>query len=146
MFPVTLWIILFVSLFLSIHFIIMKLRQLNLEMKIPIFQVLKETISGVIQIRVLNQRKNQLENFARILNNEIRANISFLIETRLQSIYTSYITLMMLNFGLVVGLAVIPEDSLKLYGVLIIYLIQINSSFQFGLKQVVISNNSILSS
>ena len=145
-FSVALWVILIVCLFLFLHFIVMKLRQLNLEMKIPIFQILKETISGIIHIRIFHQRENQLKNFAEALNNELRANISFLLISRLQAVFTTYTTLMMLNFGLLVGLATMPTESMKLFGVMIIYLIQINSSFQFGLKQLVISNNSIMSS
>lgn len=56
---------------------ICKCKELELQAKSPIFSFCSESIAGLIQIRINNQRGNKMQSFSQIVNKSTKTDINF---------------------------------------------------------------------
>lgn len=120
--------------------IIIHTRKLDLRMKDPVFSTVDEVISGLTQIRIFNRRKSMLQEFTKIVNDSYRATMNFWYTTRVFGVYSSYISMAVLIIGFVLGIRNIEAGSAStsagLYGVTVVFLLQINDNVQWSIRQV----------
>lgn len=134
---------LLVILFCVCNKSIINAKQLDLEMKDPVFSTVNETISGLVQIKVFQRRKTLLKEFAKIVNNSFRSSINFLVCSRAFGVYVSYFSLVILMVGLIMGILNIQTDESSLsssslaglYGITVVFLLSINDNLQWSLRQ-----------
>ena len=90
--------------------LIVNAKKLDLKMKNPIFSTVNEVISGLVQIRVFNRRRKLLQEFNNIVNDSYRSTINFWICSRTLGVYGSYISLIILIIGFVLGVRNIESN------------------------------------
>jgi ATP-binding cassette subfamily C (CFTR/MRP) protein 4 len=96
---------------------------MDLKNKSPIFNFYNETITGLIQIKILNRRKNLMFQFSKIVNDSIRASTSFDLVSRGFGFYAAIIALILMFIGLMTGIYNMDPNTFGLYGVTILFLI-----------------------
>ena len=120
--------------------IIIHTRKLDLRMKDPVFSTVDEVLSGLIQIRVFKRRRSILHEFTKTVNDSCRATLNFWHTTRVFGVYSSYISMLVLIAGFVLGIRNIEMGSAAtsagLYGVTVVFLLQINDNVQWSVRQV----------
>lgn len=99
--------------------------------------MVSEMISGLIQIRILNRRLSLLKDFAKKLNDSLRASICFWNLERSFSFLLNYVTTLIVIIGWIIGIAVINTENSALYAVSVVYLIQINDYLQSFMRQII---------
>ena len=119
--------------------VIMHARKLDLRMKDPVFSTVDEVISGLIQIRVFSRRRSILQEFTKTVNDSYRATVNFWSTTRALGVYISYISMLVMIVGFVLGIRNIEAGSATtsagLYGVTVVFLLQINDNVQWSIRQ-----------
>ena len=98
-------------------------KQIDLKNKSPIFNFYSETITGLIQIKILNRRSNLMSQFSSIVNDSIRASTSFDLVSRGFGFYAALIAMILMFIGLMIGIYSMTPTTFGLYGVTIIFLI-----------------------
>ena len=124
--------------------LVINAKKLDLRMKNPVFSTVNEVISGLIQIRIFNRRGSILKKFNRIVDESFRSTINFWICSRTFGVYGSYISMIILIIGFILGIrnietdeSLISSSSLAgLYGVTVVFLLQINDNVQWSLRQI----------
>lgn len=78
-------------------------KQLDLQNKNPIFQFYGETISGLTQIRIYNQRMPKILQFSHIVNKSSKASIGFDMVSRGFGFYETVNSIVLMILGMVMG-------------------------------------------
>ena len=114
-------------------------KELDLKSKTPLFNSLNEMAAGLVSLRIYHQKANDLKKFAKRVNQSFQANISFWFVSRIFGLYLSYVSNLIVLFGLLLGLYWLSRDDgtdIGLYGVSAVFLIQINDLTQWFLRQL----------
>lgn len=86
-------------------------------------------------------------DFVRSVNNELKTKLSFVHCFRIFGVIISYIIFVLLMFGFISGVgSTISPELAALYGVQVVFLAEINTSFKSGLEKLTQSQNSLVSS
>lgn len=120
-------------------------KQLDLQNKNPIFHFYGETISGLVQIRVYNQRLPKLQQFSHIINRSSKASICFDMVSRGFGFYSTIGSIALMFFAMILGVVSLREETRTLYGVTVIYLITICDLFQWILRQIITAESLMVS-
>lgn len=116
---------------------IVEVKKVDLNLKSPVFHMVGEMISGLIQIKILNRRLQLLQQFAVKLNNSFKASISFWNLERAFGVNLNLVAAIVMIVGWVIGIAVIDPDNTALYAVSVVYLIQITEYLQTFMRQII---------
>lgn len=84
-------------------------KQLDLGLKSPVFNMVGEMISGLIQIRIFNRRSTMIKEFAMRINSSLRGNIAFWNLSRAFGANLNYFSIIIMWIGWIIGLAVATE-------------------------------------
>lgn len=103
--PAVVIFILAVAFFSYARPVISGCKQLDLQNKNPIFHFYSETITGLIQIRIYDQRLPKLQQFSHIINRASRASIGFDMVSRGFGFYETIGSIVLMFFGMVLGVA-----------------------------------------
>ena len=112
-------------------------------MKNPVFG-LNQVISGLVQIKIFGRRRTLLEEFTNIVNDSYRSTMNFWYTTLIFGVYSTSVSLLILIIGFVLGVRNIEADEsltsnstlAGLYGVTVVFLLQINDNVQWTLRQI----------
>lgn len=102
-------------------------------------------ISGLIPIRIYNRRLALLKEFAIKLNEACRGNICFWNLSRAFGANLNYASIIVIIIGWIIGIAVVNPSTAGLYGVSVIFLIQISDYLQWFLRQIINLESMIVS-
>ena len=94
--------------------------------KSPVFNLYSETITGLIQIKILNKRRKMMEDLSKIVNNCVKASVSFDMTTRGFAFLVTVLGQCLLIIGLMIGIGNVNNENFGLYGVVIIFLVGFN--------------------
>ena len=139
--------------FLLCNQVIINSKKLDLRMKNPVFSTVSEVISGLVQIKIFGRRKTLLEDFTTVVNNSYRSTINFWTTTRVFGVYSSYISLIILIIGFMLGVRNIEADETLtsnstlagLYGVTVVFLLQSNDYVQWSMRQINFMESTMVS-
>ena len=120
-------------------------KQLDLRMKSPVFNMVSEMISGLIQIRVFKQRGRLLAEFAHKVNESLRANLCFWILSRAFGAFVNYLAIIVMTVGWMIGIIEVSPENAGLYAVSVVFLIQISDYLQWFLRQLVVLESLMVS-
>lgn len=84
--------------------VIIKTKELDLQTKNPLFHFFGETITGLIQIRVYNQRMPRIQQFSDIITQSTKASMSADLTTRGFTFYESVIATFFMLLGMLLCL------------------------------------------
>lgn len=140
--PALIDIVFLVWFFFFCKEVIVACKQLDLQMKSPVFGMVRETILGLVQIRIYRRRPAFLDRFSKLLNYSARAHLSFWNTLRAFAVNLSYVSTILFTIGFLLGIWNVDRhrDSTErareagLYGVTILYLIQISDQFYWLLR------------
>ena len=116
-------VVFIVGFFLYCKEVIIAVKQLDLTLKTPIFHMVGETISGLIQLKIFNQRFHFLSQFSKKLNESFKANIAFWNISRAFGANISYFSTLVMIIGWIIGIAVVTPESVGLYAVSVLFLL-----------------------
>ena len=112
-------------------------RQLFLSEKNLILHHFVETINGLTQIRIFNQKTIRMQSFSLMLDKIIKSWLGFEMVMRGFYLYTSLTINMLICFGIFLGVLSTTTDKIGLFGGTVVYLISISYYLSLVLKQVV---------
>lgn len=115
--------------------------------------MVNELLSSLVQVRIFNKRNKLLNLFASLSNDSLRANLSFWVCSRIFGAYLSFMVLSIFVIGLMIGISNIENASSEatratlagLYGVSIVFLVQISDYLQWSLRQTVSMESIMIS-
>lgn len=115
--------------------------------------MVNELLSSLVQVRIFNKRTKLLNLFASLSNDSLRANLSFWVCSRIFGAYLSFMVLSIFVIGLMIGISNIENASSEatratlagLYGVSIVFLVQISDYLQWSLRQTVSMESIMIS-
>jgi ATP-binding cassette, subfamily C (CFTR/MRP), member 4 len=125
--------------------VIMGCKQLDLQKKSPIFHTYSETISGLTQVKVYNQRQSKIQAFSTTINNSTKAAIGFDMVSRGFAFYSTLIGILLMLVGMMMGIAQTNSTNAGLYGVTVVYLITISDVLQWILRQIILVESLMVS-
>lgn len=124
-------------------------KQLYLRLKSPVYGMISEMISSLTQIRIFNRRMSLMKDFSRLIDKLFAGDMGFWLLSRAFGAYISYITIIVMIIAYIIGIRNV-EASLEdpntttsaatlagLYGVSVVFLIQVNDSIQVFLRQMI---------
>jgi ABC-type multidrug transport system fused ATPase/permease subunit len=124
-------------------------KQLYLRLKSPVYGMISEMISSLTQIRIFNRRMSLMKDFSRLIDKLFAGDMGFWLLSRAFGAYISYITIIVMIIAYIIGIRNV-EVSLEdpntttsaatlagLYGVSVVFLIQVNDSIQVFLRQMI---------
>ena len=132
---------------------VVEVKQLDLRLKSPLFSMVNELLSSLVQVRIFNKRDKLLNEFASLSNDSLRANLSYWGCSRIFGAYLSYMVLTIFVIGMMIGISNIQNASSEttraslagLYGISIIFLVQISDYLQWSLRQIVSMESIMIS-
>lgn len=116
---------------------IVNCKQLDLRSKSPVFNMVGEMVTGLVQIRIFNRRFALLKDFANKVNDSLRATLSFWILSRAFGVFINYFAIVIMVAGWLIGIINITPEKAGLYGVSVVFLIQISDYLQWFLRQLI---------
>lgn len=122
--PVIVLMIVVVLFFRYSREVIIQSKNADLKNKNPIFQFYGETINGLVQIRNYNRRRSLINKFLEIMNRSTKAAISFDIASRAFSVYSAFISLVLMFIGMNIGVSQCKDVSKGLFAMTVIFLFQ----------------------
>ena len=125
--------------------VIIAAKQLDLRMKSPVFNMVGEMITGLIQIRVFRQRARLLAEFAHQINQSLRANLCFWILSRAFGAFVNFFAIIIMTVGWIIGIIQLTPENAGLYAVSVVFLIQISDYLQWFLRQLVVLESLMVS-
>lgn len=131
-------IIFVVGFFLYCKKPIILIKQLDLRLKSPVFNMVGEMISSLIQIRIFKRRFYLLNQFAKKINESFRGNICFWNLSRAFGANICYFSIMIVCIGWTIGIGLVRPETAGLYGVSIVFLIKISDEIQWFLRQFIV--------
>lgn len=134
-----------VAYFLYCKRAIVSAKQLDLQTKSPVFNMVGEMISGLIQIRIYGRRFKLLQEFADKVNDSLRANLCFWMLSRAFGVLVDYFVIVIMIAGWVLGIKLVTPETAGLYGITVVFLIQINDYLQWFLRQLITLESMMVS-
>ena len=115
--------------------------------------MVNEVVSGLIQVKIFNRRFKLLQDFTGLIDRLFRGTMSFWLCSRAFGVYIAYFSLLVTIIGFIIGVANIEnseDDASKaskagLYGVSIVFLLQINDYLQWFLRQIISTESYMVS-
>ena len=138
-------ILFIVVLFLICKKAIVNTFQLDLRLKSPLFNMVREMSTGLIQIKFFNKRFYLLSKFANRINSCFRANLTSRILSRAFGTAVNYSTITLMTVGWIIGIVIITPETAGLYGISVVFLIQICDHLQWSLRQLINLESLMLS-
>lgn len=86
-----------------------------------------------------------MTELAKRLNESFKANISFWNISRAFGVYINYLTSVFLIIGWIIGIAVVTPETAGLYGVSVLFLLQMSDILQYFLRQLISLESTIVS-
>jgi ATP-binding cassette subfamily C (CFTR/MRP) protein 4 len=127
--------ILIVLWFLYCKKVIIQTKQLDLRSKSPVFSEFVALTSGATQAKIYSQWGRIDARMSGLVNGSIRANHSFWFATKIFGSWTSYISVIICGAGFFLGVYFI--ETAGLYGVSIVFLLQVSDYLQWFLRQII---------
>ncbi|KAL4493366.1 hypothetical protein ABPG73_007173 [Tetrahymena malaccensis] len=118
-------------------------KQLELRHRSPIFTCFNQTIQGVLPIKTFQKQKIFLDNFQVLLQNSLKAALTFNFNQRAFSFYIHLTTVIFSNVGIYM-IMLINKDSHSLAQA-ILFFISISDAMQFGLRMIIDTDISMSS-
>lgn len=143
--PGILNIVFIVLFFLYCKNAIVAIKQLDLRLKSPVFNMVSEMISGLVQIKIFGRRFFLLQEFSDKINHSFRGNICFWNLSRAFGANINYFSILIMWIGWIIGIAVVTPETAGLYGVSVVFLIQISDYLQWFLRQIINLESMIVS-
>ncbi|KAL4437735.1 hypothetical protein ABPG74_012410 [Tetrahymena malaccensis] len=143
-FPAIAQIILLSIFFMYSKEIIIKIRQMDLMQKTPVFSHFNSTLQGVIPIKVYGQNNTFLKKMSALCNNSQRANMSFWLCSRFFGGYIQSISILCSTVGVFIIIA-IPGQSTSQQAQAITYFMLMVDAIQWCLRQM-ITTDSVMNS
>ena len=104
-----------------------------------------EMITGLIQIRVFGRRYDLLNQFSKVINASCRGTIAFWNLSRAFGANVVYVSLIVMWIGWICGIIIVTPETAGLYGVSVVFLITVNDSLQWSLRQMIVSGSIMIS-
>lgn len=145
MIPGLIDIVFVVAFFLFCKNGIILAKQLDLRLKTPVFHMVGEMVSGLIQIRIFNRRSYLLNEFAKKVNQSLQGTICFWNCSRGFGTNLSYFSIFIIWIGWIIGVAVATPQNAELYGVSVVFLLSIGDYLQWFLRQIIVLESTIVS-
>jgi ATP-binding cassette subfamily C (CFTR/MRP) protein 4 len=114
---------------------IIQTKQLDLRMKSPVFSEFTQLVSGATQVKIYGQTERMNAKMSSIINSSIRVNHSFWFASRVFGSLTSYTSVIICGVGFFVGVSQIENGGL--YGISIVFLLQVSDYLQWFLRQII---------
>lgn len=115
--------------------VVIQTKQLDLRSKSPVFSEFVALTAGATQIRIYAQSHRMNDKMSNCINRSIRANHSFWFASRIFGSWTSYISVLICGIGFFVGVRYIENGGL--YGISIVFLLQVSDYMQWFLRQII---------
>jgi ATP-binding cassette subfamily C (CFTR/MRP) protein 4 len=125
--------------------VVIKTKELDLQTKSPLFHYFGETINGLLQIRVYNQRMSRIQEISEIINKSTKGSISADLTTRGFAFSISFIALCFMLLGMLFSLYLLNPHKTHLYSVSVIYFITISEGSQWLLRQFIVVEGLMVS-
>ena len=87
--------------------IIVNCKQLDLNTKSPVFNMVGEMVTGLIQIKIFKRRMVLLKNFAYKVNESLKANLSFWILSRAFGAFVNYFAVIIMTVGWIIEIIIV---------------------------------------
>jgi ABC-type multidrug transport system fused ATPase/permease subunit len=104
---------------------IMACKQLDLQEKGPIFHAYSETVNNLIQIRLCNLRETRIRQFSEMINQAVKASISYEMVERAFDFCENQFSLLLLALGMALGIRVISPNDPGNFDTTVLYFITI---------------------
>jgi ATP-binding cassette subfamily C (CFTR/MRP) protein 4 len=114
---------------------IVQTKQLDLRMKSPVFSEFTQLVSGATQVKIYGQTSRMNTKMSNTVNDSIRVNHSFWFASRVFGSWTSYASVLICGVGFFVGVSQISNGGL--YGISIVFLLQMSDYLQWFLRQII---------
>ncbi|KAL4437733.1 hypothetical protein ABPG74_012408 [Tetrahymena malaccensis] len=124
--------------------IIVKVRQLDLQQKTPVFSHFSSTLQGVITIKVYGQNNAFIQKMNALCNNSLRANMTFWLSSRFFGGYIQSIAIICATIGVFIIIA-IPDQEISIQAQSITYFMLMIDAIQWCLRQM-ITTDSVMNS
>ncbi|KAL4483821.1 hypothetical protein ABPG72_006196 [Tetrahymena utriculariae] len=124
--------------------IIVKVRQLDLQQKTPVFSHFSSTLQGVITIKVYGQNNSFIQKMNTLCNNSLRANMTFWLSSRFFGGYIQSIAIICATIGVFIIIA-IPDQDTSIQAQSITYFMLMIDAIQWCLRQM-ITTDSVMNS
>ena len=124
---------------------IIESKQLDLRTRTPVFNIFGEMISGLVQVRIFGRRTSLLNDFTKAANSLTRASLSYWNCSRGFGAYVSYFSIIVLIIGYMIGVYNATIETAGLYGVSVVFLVQINDYLQWFLRQIIVMESVMVS-
>lgn len=102
-------------------------------------------ITGLVQIRIFGRRMTLLKEFSKAVNNMTRSNLCYWICSRAFGTYVSFFSIFILIIGYMLGVLNSTPETAGLYGVSVVFLVQINDYLQWFLRQIIVMESIMVS-
>ena len=100
-------IVFIVGYFMYCKGIIVNCKQLDLNTKSPVFNMVGEMVTGPIQIKIFKGRMALHKDFAYRVNESFRANLSFWILSRAFGAFVNYFAVIIMTAGWIIGIIIV---------------------------------------
>lgn len=135
--PGALSLAVFIYFYLEGRKAIVAIKEFDLKLKSPVFQMIGEMTNGLIQIKNFGKRFTFLSEFAQKLNNSSRVNICNWNLSRGYVVNLNYINILLMLIGWFVGIMMATPETAALYGMSVIFLLKINDLSHYSFKQII---------
>lgn len=125
--------------------VIKALKQLDLRARTPMFNMVNEMISSLIQIRVFNRRLYLLKEFVKKVNSSFSCNICYLTVSRAFGANISVVSMFFMWVGLVIGIAIVTPETAGFFSVSVILFSQVIRPLHWFVRQIIMVEGMILS-
>lgn len=115
--------------------VIIQTKQLDLRTKSPVFTEFNLLTTGITQNRIYRQMERVTREMSITINKSVRANYSFWFSSRVFGFLTNYVSVVVVSISFFVGIEIIPSPGL--YGVTVIFLLQMSDYLQWFLRQII---------
>ncbi|EAR89965.1 ABC transporter family protein (macronuclear) [Tetrahymena thermophila SB210] len=124
--------------------IIVKVRQLDLQQKTPVFSHFSSTLQGVITIKVYGQNNAFIQKMNTLCNNSLRANMTFWLSSRFFGGYIQSIAIICATIGVFIIIS-IPDQDASIQAQSLTYFMLMIDAIQWCLRQM-ITTDSVMNS
>ncbi|EAR84933.2 ABC transporter C family protein (macronuclear) [Tetrahymena thermophila SB210] len=124
--------------------IILKMKQLDLANKSPVFAYFSSTLHGIIPIKVYGQNQNFLNNMTDLCNNNLRANLAYWLCSRFFGGFIQNIAIICTAIGVFIIIS-LPSSDPTLSAQSLTYFMLMADSVQWCLRQMLATDSAMSS-
>ncbi|KAL4438299.1 hypothetical protein ABPG74_009722 [Tetrahymena malaccensis] len=124
--------------------IILKMKQLDLANKSPVFAYFSSTLHGIIPIKVYGQNQNFLNNMTNLCNNNLRANLAYWLCSRFFGGFIQNIAIVCTAIGVFIIIS-LPSSDPTLSAQSLTYFMLMADSVQWCLRQMLATDSAMSS-